>query len=391
METVRKKRLHTDYEPLSLAVSLEVATPNSGVGQVYDPNENSYAPDREITPLVIVPMVRANTVEGSWSQFIANPLLSEMKWFVNGVNITSLSEWTGKYSINNDGIDKGSISILKNVESGRLIQLHFESIIPDERTGINIPIVSDTINLTTVDKADDTWAISIDAEPDIIYNPFLDKLLMYDYKLANNMNAGNRKDALDSNAYARSINILVTKGGKEITNGYTNHLYKVTGQTLTEITNEIEVVGKTNSKIDFDLRFIEKRDYMIITKSEGVEVARTQFSITRHYPKYDLEILSGVSIRHNQTIHRNKVSVSHNANVIELPAPLIRMIWYTDTQSITGKEWQEGESCLIEILRSGIGKTYLDSWMDIYIKSEQKKAFDVYDYQDNNGNIYIGN
>lgn len=392
METIRKKRLYTDYEPLSMAVSLEVSTPHSSVGQVYDPIENSFAPDREITPLVITPIVRANTLEDSWSQIFANPLLAEMKWFVNGAEISTLQDWNQKYSINQEGLKKGAITIEYNIAVEKHIELHFEAVVPDERTGTNVPIISAPINLTTVDKAGDTWGVSIDVEPDIIYNPFLDKLLMYDYKVANGISAGSRADAIDSNAYEKTINLLVTRGGVKVTAGYTAHFYKLNGQTMTEITNDIEVIAKTNSSIKLDLRFIEKEDYMIIVKSEDKEVARTQFSATRSYPKYGVEILSGVSIRPNQYVHRNKVAVKHNSQIVEIPEPLIRMIWFTDTDNLIGKQWQEGNRCFIDILKTGIGKTYLDSWMDLYIKTAHKKAFHQYeDFTDTNGNIYIGN
>lgn len=45
---------------------------------------------------------------------------------------------------------------------------------------------------------------------------------------------------------------------------------------------------------------------------------------------------------------------------------------------------------------TGIGETYLDDWLDVYIKAEQKKAFSVLtdgtnEYTDSNGNIYINN
>lgn len=392
METIRRKRLLTDYEPLSIAVSLEVATPHSSIGQVYDPAEDSYAPDREITPLVIVPVVRVNTVERSWEQTQANILLANMKWFVNEVNIASLPEWSEEYDIEDEGTNKGAITIYKNVEAGRLIQLRFEGVVPDERTGTNVPIVSDTLNLTTVDKAGDTWGISIDVEPDIIYNPFLDRLLMYDYKVANGISAGSRADAIDSNAYEKNINLLVTRGGVKVTDNYTAHFYKLNGQTMTEITNDIEITAKSNSSIKLDLRFIEKEDYMIIVKSEDKEVTRTQFSVTRLYPKYGVDILSGVSIRPNQYVHSNKVAVKHNSLIVEIPEPLIRMIWFTDTEHLKDKEWQEGGRCFIDILKTGIGKSYIDSWMDVYVKSEHKKAFQQYNnYTDKNGNIYIGN
>lgn len=392
METIRRKRLQTDYEPLSLSVSMQVATANSGPGQVYDPTEDSYAPDREITPMVIIPIVRANTIDGSWTQHVVNPILSEIKWFVNGINIANVSEWNGKYTIENEGLNKGSITVEKNISVEDIVELHFEALVPDNRTGVNVLITSDTINLTTVDKAGDTWGVGIDVEPDIVYNPFLDNLLLFDYKTANGISAGNRNDAIDTNAYEREVNVYVTFGGNKATEGFTTHLYKLSGQSMTEITNELEIKKVSNTKIALDIRFIEKADYMIIIKSEDAEVARTQFSVTRYYPEIEMEILSGVSIRPKQRLYLNQLSISHNSNVVEYPARLVRTLWYTDTENIVGKEWQEGNRCVVEILHTGIGRSYLDSWMDLYVKADIKKAFDVYDdYTDKNGNNYIGN
>ena len=63
----------------------------------------------------------------------------------------------------------------------------------------------------------------------------------------------------------------------------------------------------------------------------------------------------------------------------------------------TGVEWQEGSRAVIEISRTGIGDTYLDDWMDIYLATEQKKAHNILtssegdNYVDSQGNLYINN
>ena len=386
-----RKRLRTDYEPLTIAVSLDVVTPHSATGQVYDPESNSYIPDREITPLVIVPIIRAMTKDGSWDERYANLIIADIKWFANGVNIATLSSWSTKYSIQDNGIDSGAISIFKNIETEQRIELHFEATIPDQRTGLNIPIQSDTITLFTVDKSADTWGVSLDCEQTIEYNPFLDKLLIYDYKIANGISAGSRAAAMDSNAYEKTIKMLVTRGGVEMSTGFTSHLYRLNGQTMTEMSSDVELISKSNSEIKLDLRFIEKKDYLILIKEDNVEVARAQFSIARQYPDYSVEVAFGASISPTDTIHRNMALVSHNGSVVQIPELLIRMIWFTDTSALQEYQWQEGSKCIVELLRTGIGKTYLDNWMEIYLSTEHKKAFDEYDYQDNDGNIYIGN
>ena len=66
-------------------------------------------------------------------------------------------------------------------------ELYFEGLIADTRLGVNIPVKTDSIMLTTVDKSEDTYGLSIGDSQIIQYNPFLDKLLLYDYKVANNL------------------------------------------------------------------------------------------------------------------------------------------------------------------------------------------------------------
>ena len=46
--------------------------------------------------------------------------------------------------------------------------------IADTRLGVNIPVKTDSIMLTTVDMSEDTYGLSIGDSQIIQYNPFLD-------------------------------------------------------------------------------------------------------------------------------------------------------------------------------------------------------------------------
>ena len=182
-----KKRIRKEFQPLTIAVSLKIMTPNSPANQVYNPVANEYDPDRGVTPLVILPEVIANAADGSWDMPYVNSLLAEMNWFVNGKNLSAISSWNGKYSIDTVGDTRGAITISRNVAPGESFELHFEGVIADTRLGVNIPVKTDSIMLTTVDKSEDTYGLSIGDSQIIQYNPFLDKLLLYDYKVANKL------------------------------------------------------------------------------------------------------------------------------------------------------------------------------------------------------------
>lgn len=393
-----KKRIRRDYQPLTTSQSLRVLTPASAVSQVYDSGTDSFNPDRGITPLVIFPQLFADAHDGSWQTHNANAVIANMKWFVNGVDVATIPSWNGLYEIAQIGEYRGAITILRNTPVDEKLELHFEAILPDTRLGINIPIKTDSISLSTIDKADDTYEMSIDIDPVIIYNPFLDKLLMYDYKIANGLEAGTRASALDSNSYERTVNILTTRGGEHLLdNLLAIELYRNNNQILVLIDSAPEIISISATKIVFDLRVIEKADYVIVIKIENKEVARQQISIAREYPIFTVEPLSGVSINPGEVLHRNVASVSSNGQIVRIPEPIVRLLWFTDTANKTAVEWQEGSRAVIEILRTGIGDTYLDDWMDIYLATEQKKAHNILtsaagdNYVDNQGNLYINN
>ncbi len=330
-----KKRIRKEFQPLTIAVSLKIMTPNSPANQVYNPVANEYDPDRGGTPLVILPEVIANAADGSWDMPYVNSLLAEMNWFANGENISAISSWNGKYSIDTVGDTRGAITISRNVAPGESFELYFEGLIAD---------------------------------------------------------------ALDENSYERTIPLMVTKGVNKITTGYTIELYQVnsiSSQTMLTTANH-EIVALSLTSLTMDLRLVEKGDYLLLVKVGGKEVARQQFSVNRVYPKFTCIPASQASINPDEILHRNIAMVQWNGEIVPIPAPIIRMVWFTDSANKTGVQWQEGEKTVIMLDGTGIGETYLDDWLDVYIKAEQKKAFSVLtdgtnEYTDSNGNIYINN
>jgi hypothetical protein len=399
MESI-KKRIRKDFQPLTIAVSLKIMTPNSPASQVYNSENGEYEPDRGVTPLVILPEVIANCTDGSWNTPYANELLSEMKWYINGKEASTVASWNGKYSIDTVGDTRGAITISRNVAPGESFELYFEGLIADTRLGVNIPVKTDSIMLTTVDKSEDEYSLSIGDDQIIRYNPFEDALLLYDYKVANGLTTAStsaRNAALNENAYERSISVSVHKGDTLLSSGYTLNLYSIgSGGVLTQLTTaKHEIITLTSTKITMDLRLIEKGDFLLVVNVGGKEKARKQFSINRVYPKFDVEPASGVSINPGETTHYNKVMVHYNGNIVPVPAPILKMVWFTDTDNLTGVQHNEGTETVITLSRTGIGNTYLDDWLDIYVEAEQKPIFKVMtdasgtEYTDKSGNVYI--
>lgn len=399
MQFKKQERIRRYYAPLTTSATLRVMTPDSGIGQVYDPNTDNYNPDREITPLVIAPNIRAWASDDSWKQLDVAQMLGQKKWFANGVDIATIPSWAGKYEIDSEN---GAITIYRNTEIQETIELHYEALLPDERLNINVPIKTKPIVLTTLDMSDDTYSISFSTEESFTYNPFLDKLLIYDYKVANGIPAGNRNDAIDENAYERIIEMLVTKGGQEVTEGYSLKLMKVTNNmTLEEIANSTDFfhLDLEENKIVLDMRMLQEGTYMIIVDDDDLEreVARKQFSVSRVSPTYNFDFFSNASIAQGDRFHRNKVLVHYNGNIVEYPAPILRFLWQTETQSEGIKDWNEGDHTLIDILRAGVGFNHTNDTMDVSVGSEMKGVFeratdengDV--FTDENGDVFIVN
>ncbi len=405
MEPTRK-RIRKEYAPLNVAVSLICLTSGSPVTQVFAAKTSTYEPNREVTPTVLMPEITLNASDGSLQSPYGNDKLatSSMQWYVNDVRIELVTELAGKYEILTSGSTKGGIIISKNVPVGRRYAFRFEGEIADNRLGVNIPIKTEELTLSTSDKSEDAYSLDLIEDTLIKYNPFTDKLHLYEYKVAQGLvieSSSARQAAIDSNAYYRTIPITLYKGTEVITTGFTMKLFKVNSNlTLTEITaanddNEVESI--TTSAITLDLRLITKADYMAIAYVDNAEVARSQFSVNRLYPDYRIRQTNGTSIAPTDVDRYDIAMVDCNGHIVECPESIIKMIWKTDSASERGVIHNEGAETLYLLSKTGIGDTSDDDWLDEYIESEQKEAYSIatdedgYDFTDENGDTFIFN
>ncbi|MEG1729365.1 MAG: hypothetical protein RR280_07480, partial [Bacteroidaceae bacterium] len=261
METGRKS-IRRDFSPLTLAVSVEVSTPNSPATQVYNASINQYEPDRSITPTVLAPMVVARANDGSWMDTPCTEFLANVTWLDRGKDISTLQDWKNKYSIGTGAEDRGCLKIFRNLSPKHTCELVMHAELVDSRLGILLPVTSDPVILYTSDKSEDKYSLSIDEDSIITYNPFLDKLSLYNYKVANKMISPDTRietSSMDSNSYDRKINISLYKGGKKMENGYTVKLYTIINNSNIElISGCYEIVSINERCITLDLRMVEK-------------------------------------------------------------------------------------------------------------------------------------
>lgn len=264
-----KKRIRIDYAPLNIAVSMECLTPLSPALQVYNAENSQFEPDRSLTPSTFWPMIVANASDGSWHNQYANSILTQMHWYVDGVEISTISEWQNLYEIDETSANyRGAITIKRNVLPTQQFSLHFEGVLTDPRLGTTLTIKSDPIVLSTEDKSESGYALSIGDDQVIQYNPFKDKLHLYNYKVAHGLitaSSAAETAATDENAYLREIAVTLFKGEEVLSSGYSLELYRVNGvNSFTQLSaGADEVLAITPTAITLDLRLVTKSDYLI--------------------------------------------------------------------------------------------------------------------------------
>lgn len=388
---ISKKRIRIDYAPLNVAVSVVNMTPNSPVVQVFNGFTNQYEPNRSLSPTIILPQVVASAADNSWGDPHSNHALAEMKWFVNGVDISTLTEWDNLYEIYTAGSWRGAIAIKKNFSPGEQASLHFEGVLADNRLGVNIPIKTEPIVLSCSDKSQNMYSLSIGDDMIIQYNPFKDKLFLYEYKVAHGLispSTSAQNAANDENSYNRSIPVTLFCGDNAMTSGYSIKLFRVnTATSFTElVAGEDEVVSISPTQVTLDLRLIKKSDYVIRAYAENREVGRVQFSVNRLNPRYTIRMTNGTDINPTDTQRYDEAMVDNDGNIVECPGSLIRIIWMSDTQAKKDVVLNEGDVTQFLLSKTGIGSSYNDSWLELYTMSELKEAHNI--ATDENNNIY---
>lgn len=398
-----KTRIRKDFAPLTVAVSIKCKTPAVPMTQIFNGSNVEYEPDRELSPTILLPEVVANASDGSWGSPSANHALANMKWFVNGKNIETLTDWSGKYSVDTtESSARGAISISRNISPGEFVELHFEADLVDNRLGVTIPIVTDKVLLSTVEKASDDYSISIDDSAVIQYDPVKDKLRLYDYKVAHGLTAASataQAEATDKCAYRHTIPFSVFCGGKKLTSGYTVKLYRVKSsselEALTTASSELEAL--TTASLTLDIRVIEKAAFVLKAFVDGKEVAMIQFGVSRIYQAFTISPTNGTAIHPLDTERFDKAMVDCDGNIVECPGNIIKINWFTDSAAKTAVEHNEGETTIFSLDKTGIGNDYTNSVLDVYCEAEYKAAHKTATdnegktLTDKNGNTYIFN
>ena len=383
------------YEPLDVSQRLTCLTDGSPATQVYNSATGEYEPNREKTPTVVYPDIVAWASDNSWTNKQCNSILDEMVWKVNGVDITTIASWKGKYEILQDGSMRGALKVMRNLTREERCSLTFSAVIPDHRLQTRLKVDTEELILSTYNKTEDTYGLAFGDTDKILYNPFLDKLALYDYKVAHGLvefSNNERNACYDGNQYERTVPLHVYKGVKEINIGYTIKVYKVgNNNTLVDVSSgHSEVTKVTTTEVGFDLRMIKSGDYVIRVIVDKTAVAQKQVSFGRTYQEYEAEVLNLTSIYHDDKQKTHKALITIDTGKVECPESILDIQWLTQAVDVsnnatTEKQWNVGDTVVYNIEETGVGDTINDG-IHVIFDASFKDA--MQDAVDKDGNVY---
>jgi hypothetical protein len=351
---------------------------------------DKFFPDRTQSgyECIAYPQINATAKDDSWDSKKSNMSLANMVWKVSTgtewKDISKINAWSGKYSIDTSNTsNRGTLTIRRNLSSNDKQQLIFEADLYDYRTNSVVHLITDPITLYTADKGADTYGMGIREDTDISYNPFLDKLALYEYKVANNIISASteaRNACFDGNQYECHIPIDVYKSKDRITSGFSIELYRgTTKMSASSAASPNEIISISASEIVLDLRLVEKNNYTIKAVINGKAVAQFQFSASRFYPSFNQpEFMVCNDIEWGKIYRSNKAILEYNGRVVEYPNRIVELQWLTEATNgnfVTNKSWQEGNSCYFSIKESGLGDVESD-YLEEQIEYGQRHAND---------------
>lgn len=402
--TFQSHRTHTrvKFEPLTVSCSLVCLTPQSPATQSINTTliPIEYEPDRTVSPTVIFPDVRANDIDNVFKHGSANEYLSldTLKWKVDGKDIGSVWTVGTDYEIVTDASDiRGALRVKKNLAANEKAVLRFFGEFVDWRTGIVYKVESDEMALTCTDKGENAIQCHVDKTL-IEYDPLFDDLLLYDYKVANNIPVqGSRESYKNGKSFEQTVNVLLTSGTTELTTlptGTTMRLVKVGSTTPIVAKSEAnpEVTGISFPNISFDMRLVSKAEYSVqfLQNSKVIASATIGLHTSTTMPTFGKPAYSA-DIAASQTEYFNSVMLNLSDRMVEYPELYYLIEWFTQAKYndngtwkyAAEKTWQRGVNMEAAVADLGIGITHNDSYFDIWFDVNPHHACELVADEDN--------
>lgn len=375
----QSKSLRRSYVPLTVGCSLECSTPTSPFTQVLKGGE--YEPDRTATPTGIYPYVSASASDGSWAAGVhANAYIAQMVWTVNGVDISTLPEWEGKYEILTQDDLRGTLLIKRNIAPGTVYKFAFSCVIPDVRIGDNVPVASTELPIYTKEDAPDTWVVECGLPQNLLYSSIDDRLLLRDYQLGHHITPSySEAEAMDGNQYLQTGDIRVRKGVTQVSTGYTIKVYRTESGTERELAMGRELVALSLTSITIDLRTVPHGAiYLVRVFVDGKEVCmRSICTVSRIHPPVTVIPQNDTNIYPStQTIRQSAFVKSNDRQVIN-PENVLDMMLMADTAYETEHAIGVGNEVEYHVGDLLVGDTIADGYICNYYEYDYKDEYHV--------------
>ncbi len=374
---MRSQRQYTrrGYAPLTVSCVLSCSTPLSPMTQLF--REGEYEPDRMLTPCGLRPEVSSSASDGSWQDRDTRALMAQMRWFVDGTDITTLAEWTGLYEIVQSGEDKGTLLVKRNFDDGERHSFYFSCVLPDTRTGQNLAMRSDDAVLNTQSVAGDTWVLESGVGSVLPYDITKDMLYLYEYMKSHGIETTMTEVAAkDGNEYLRTVPIAIRKGKTAVTKDVAVRLYRTDLATREELAaGHGELVAVSPTAITLDLRTApDGATYYAEVTADGKTVARkTLFSVSRRLRAVTAQPTNGGDLLEGQAERWDKAVVRLHGGDLACPELYLDMKWYADTAFETGRFLGMGSRVDYKLADLVIGKSPNDAWAELYIDYDYKQ------------------
>ncbi len=388
------------YSPLRLSCVVSCRTPLSPMTQVLNAAESAgYEPDRSLSPCIIIPEVRAFDPDGVFSSGVVNNnlTLDALTW-----TIATDGGWKPLGEVWTEGADfevdtsstatRGSLTIYKNIPVTDKAALRFSGKFLDWRTNIVYNVESNEAILTTTDKGVDIMKCHVDKST-IVYDPALDGLLLYDYKVARGISVGgaSRESFIDGKCYLQTVNVLLTVGVdacETLPDGVTMELVALGSETplVAGATANPWLVECGYPDMTFDMRLIDKAEFEVRFKKDGEVKTHAAFGMhSKCSMPTSASPTSGVDIRPSTTTYRNSALVNNAFGKVGYPEVYYLLEWFTQSRYhdgvswkwATAKEWQRGEKMEAPVSDIGIGEKYDDSVFQVWFELSAHEKLDV--------------
>ena len=339
--------------------------------------DGEYEPDRTLTPCGLRPELSSSASDGSWQNIDTRAHIAQMKWFVDGTDITTLAAWDGQYEIVQDGNDRGTLLIKRNLPDGERHSFYFSCVLSDTRTGQNIAMRSDDAVLTTQSVAGDTWVMESGMGSVLPYDITKDMLYLYDYMSSHGIATQlTPTTAKDGNEYLRTVPVAIRKGMVTVTKDVTVKLYRTDLDTRKELTaGQGELVSVSPSAITIDLRTVPDGAtyYAEVIDGSRTVARKTLFSVSRRMQAVTAQPSNGGDLLEGQAERWDKAVVRLRGGNLTCPELYLDMKWYADTAFETEHFLGMGSRVDYSLDDLVVGKSPHDAWAELYIDYDYKQ------------------